>query len=421
MLPRLDGWEVLRRLRTTKKTPVLLLTARDRSADRVRGLDIGADDYLVKPFDLPELLARLRALIRRSASEARSAIEIGNRAHRHRRRASSHAAGEPVPLTAREYALVEYLALHRGEVVTRTTLYEHLFDETRRHAFQPARRACLQPPQKARPRLHRHAARPRLLHRSMMHFPRSIRWRLQLWYGALLVAVLCGFGFTAFHLESARQFRRIDEGLQQRISVLVDALRAAPERGARRKAVLEVRLAPAQAALFGDADRLLFRRLDARRGSRSPLSPNAPAGVPKPDNRSAVRADARRLPRVVPFRRAGQLRARRPLDRRRAEPTCAPLPRRWPRSAERCSPRGCSAAGGWPRRAIRPVEDDQRHRGEDRRGRSFAAHQHRRDRQRTRAGSPAFSTRPLRASMPPSRSRRVSPPTPRTSCAPRSP
>src|SRR5262245_36643544 len=66
MLPRLDGWEVLRRLRPKKKTPVLLLTARDRSADRVHGLDTGADDYLVKPFDLPELLARLRALIRRS-------------------------------------------------------------------------------------------------------------------------------------------------------------------------------------------------------------------------------------------------------------------------------------------------------------------------------------------------------------------
>src|SRR5262245_45716934 len=67
MLPRLDGWEVLARLRRTKPTPVLLLTARDTSKDRVRGLDTGADDYLVKPFDLPELLARVRALIRRAA------------------------------------------------------------------------------------------------------------------------------------------------------------------------------------------------------------------------------------------------------------------------------------------------------------------------------------------------------------------
>jgi two-component system OmpR family response regulator len=129
MLPRLDGWEVLRRLREKKKTPVLLLTARDRSADRVRGLDTGADDYLVKPFDLPELLARLRALIRRSASEARSVIEIGDTSlDVSARTVTRH--GEPVVLTAREYALVEYLALHRGEVVTRTALYEHLFDET---------------------------------------------------------------------------------------------------------------------------------------------------------------------------------------------------------------------------------------------------------------------------------------------------
>ena len=128
MLPQLDGWEVLRRLRTAKKTPVLMLTARDRSADRVRGLDTGADDYLVKPFDLPELLARLRALIRRSASEARPALEIGEvRIDLAARNVTL--SGEPVALTAREYSLVEYLALHRGEVVTRTTLYEHLFDE----------------------------------------------------------------------------------------------------------------------------------------------------------------------------------------------------------------------------------------------------------------------------------------------------
>jgi len=76
MLPRLDGWEVLARLRESKHTPVLLLTARDRSADRVRGFDTGADDYLIKPFDLPELLARLRALIRRSAGQARACLQL---------------------------------------------------------------------------------------------------------------------------------------------------------------------------------------------------------------------------------------------------------------------------------------------------------------------------------------------------------
>ena len=128
MLPRMDGWEVLRQLRQTRQTPVLMLTARDRSADRVRGLDTGADDYVVKPFDLRELFARLRAIIRRSAQQAMTAIQIGaveiNMASR-----TITLAGEVVTLTAREYSLVEYLALHRGELVTRTTLYEHLFDE----------------------------------------------------------------------------------------------------------------------------------------------------------------------------------------------------------------------------------------------------------------------------------------------------
>jgi two-component system, OmpR family, response regulator len=128
MLPKLDGWEVLRRLRKTKKIPVLMLTARDQSRDRVRGLDTGADDYVVKPFDLPELLARLRALIRRTANQTSAAIEIRDVVIDTAARNITR-AGEPVALTAREYALVEYLALHRGEVITRTALYEHLFDE----------------------------------------------------------------------------------------------------------------------------------------------------------------------------------------------------------------------------------------------------------------------------------------------------
>ena len=129
MLPRLDGWEVLARLRKHKQTPVLLLTARDTPPDRVRGLDAGADDYLVKPFDLGELLARVRALIRRAAGQARPQIEIGE-VRLDTRAKSVTRAGQAIVLTAREYAILEYLALHRGEVVTRTTLYEHLFDET---------------------------------------------------------------------------------------------------------------------------------------------------------------------------------------------------------------------------------------------------------------------------------------------------
>jgi two-component system OmpR family response regulator len=129
MLPGIDGWEILKRLRKIKKTPVLMLTARDQTRDRVRGLDTGADDYMVKPFDLPELFARLRALIRRSANKSTNLIEVGkvmiDTAARNVTRANA-----PVELTAREYALVEFLALHRGKVVTRTMLYEHLFDES---------------------------------------------------------------------------------------------------------------------------------------------------------------------------------------------------------------------------------------------------------------------------------------------------
>ncbi len=128
MLPVIDGFEVLRRLREKRRTPVLVLTARGRVSDRVRGLDLGADDYLPKPFDLRELAARLRALQRRSAGETRSEILLGPVRLNMRSRTVSR-DGETVPLTAREYALVEHLALHHGRVVSRTELYEHLFDE----------------------------------------------------------------------------------------------------------------------------------------------------------------------------------------------------------------------------------------------------------------------------------------------------
>jgi two-component system OmpR family response regulator len=128
MLPGMSGWDLLRELRRKKTTPVLILTARDTLPDRVRGLDAGGDDYLTKPFELPELLARLRALIRRGAGQTTATIEIGDvivdtADHTVRK------AGQAVALTPTEYALVELLALHRGKLVTRTMIYEHLFDE----------------------------------------------------------------------------------------------------------------------------------------------------------------------------------------------------------------------------------------------------------------------------------------------------
>ena len=128
MLPVSNGLQVLAALRQTKNTPVLMLTAKSAVNHRIEGLNAGADDYLAKPFDINELRARLRALIRRSAGEARDQLAIGDVTVDTWTKSVSR-AGEAVVLTAREYALVEYLALRRGKMVSRTELYEHLFDE----------------------------------------------------------------------------------------------------------------------------------------------------------------------------------------------------------------------------------------------------------------------------------------------------
>jgi len=129
MLPQRDGWSVISELRRAgSETPVLFLTARDSVPDRVKGLDLGADDYLIKPFDLAELLARVRALIRRAAGVATNAVEIDDVSIDLRSRTVTW-AGTAIPLTATEYRILEYLALHRGRVVSRTELYEHLRGE----------------------------------------------------------------------------------------------------------------------------------------------------------------------------------------------------------------------------------------------------------------------------------------------------
>ena len=128
MLPKIDGWDLLEQLRETHKTPVLILSARDALSDRVLGLDLGADDYLSKPFERSELLARLRALIRRTAGQSKSTLTINDLQIDLIGRTISR-GDEVITLTAREYTLLEYLALHRGKVVSRTELYDHLFDE----------------------------------------------------------------------------------------------------------------------------------------------------------------------------------------------------------------------------------------------------------------------------------------------------
>lgn len=128
MLPKLDGLALLKKLRSKGcDTHVLLLTARDTIADRVNGLQTGADDYLVKPFALEELLARVQALCRRTYGRKQSKfviadLEVDTLSQRVTR------AGQPVALTSREYMLVEYLARRRGEVVSRTDIEAHIYD-----------------------------------------------------------------------------------------------------------------------------------------------------------------------------------------------------------------------------------------------------------------------------------------------------
>jgi two-component system, OmpR family, response regulator len=128
MLPDVDGFAVCRGLREAGRwTPVLMLTARDAVQDRVAGLDAGADDYLTKPFSLAELLARLRALIRRGAAERPSVLRIGDLSLDPAARSVAR-DGRAIELTAKEYALLEFMMRHPGEVLTRTRLIEHVWD-----------------------------------------------------------------------------------------------------------------------------------------------------------------------------------------------------------------------------------------------------------------------------------------------------
>jgi two-component system copper resistance phosphate regulon response regulator CusR len=130
MIPKLNGFEVCRELRAQGlRIPILMLTARDAVEDRIGGLDTGADDYLTKPFEFGELLARLRALLRRGQELRPLVIEVGDleidtRGQRVKRN------GLPIELTAKEYTLLEYLARNAGKVVGREEISEHVWDDT---------------------------------------------------------------------------------------------------------------------------------------------------------------------------------------------------------------------------------------------------------------------------------------------------
>jgi two-component system copper resistance phosphate regulon response regulator CusR len=129
MLPKRDGYSICKELRQSgTRTPILMLTARGAVDDRVSGLDSGADDYLTKPFEFKELLARIRALLRRSAdwrppvaTVADLTIDTGSH--------TVHRGGRPIRLTAKEYALIEFLILRQGRIVSRTEIAHHVWDE----------------------------------------------------------------------------------------------------------------------------------------------------------------------------------------------------------------------------------------------------------------------------------------------------
>jgi DNA-binding response OmpR family regulator len=130
-LPRLDGIEVVRRIRADDRgqpTRVLMLTARDSTRDRITGLDEGADDYLVKPFDFDELKARVRALLRRDAGRSGAVLRVGDielDSSRHEARR----AGQPLALTPKEFALLRYFMSRAGQVLSQEDLLEHVWDE----------------------------------------------------------------------------------------------------------------------------------------------------------------------------------------------------------------------------------------------------------------------------------------------------
>lgn len=128
MLPDIKGWDVCAELRRNKfTTPILMLTALDSIENKIRGLDSGADDYLTKPFDLGELLARVRSLMRRQTQQKTSIIQVGDLTMDTSERTVTR-AGKDIKLSAKEFAMLEYFVLHKNKVLTREMISEHVWD-----------------------------------------------------------------------------------------------------------------------------------------------------------------------------------------------------------------------------------------------------------------------------------------------------
>jgi heavy metal response regulator len=129
MLPEVDGFSLCQEIRKKKgAVPILLLTAKSKVSDKVRGLDGGADDYLTKPFEFEELLARVGALLRRKTAQKNNKLQIGN-LELDQLKHTVKRGGKEITLTSKEYALLEYLMVHSGQVVTRTMISEHVWNE----------------------------------------------------------------------------------------------------------------------------------------------------------------------------------------------------------------------------------------------------------------------------------------------------
>ncbi len=235
MLPGMDGLEVCRRLRAASNVPILMLTAKDAVSDRVQGLDAGADDYLVKPFALDEVLARLRALLRRAKPEAPEILTFADL----RLDTGTHQAfrGErPIELTAKEYELLELFLQHPRQVLTREVIYDRVWgydfggESNIIEVYVRYLRQKTEAEERAAPAAHRARRGLRAAGDGV-----TLRARLTLWYAAVLALVLLAFGLAVYALLSLSLIRQIDATL----NVAADEIRLA-----FRREVEGIRLPP---------------------------------------------------------------------------------------------------------------------------------------------------------------------------------
>ena len=210
-LPKMDGISVLESWRRAGRAmPVLMLTARDRWSDKVQGFDAGADDYVAKPFHLEEVLARIRALLRRSAGHAKSELNCGP-VRLDTRTGRVAVDGNPVKLTSHEYRLLSYLMHHAGRVVSRTELVEHLYDQDFDRDSQHHRGVRRPHPQEARRRHHPDRARARLSADAARRMPRmranslALRLFLSATVWTVVILLVTGFVLSALYRQAVER------------------------------------------------------------------------------------------------------------------------------------------------------------------------------------------------------------------------